>query len=893
MSKKVFQWANELGERPLDLVEKLKGIGLNVRNHMHSLTDEEMAKATTELGLGAAPETAKTTKKKKVVKKKTAKKKVVKKVFKKAAVADESTETLEAKQETQAEETATETSSKKVVRRKVVRRKSSSDKPSGEEAVSANSESADEAPVKDVLARDHGLKKLEVVSAPEVVAAPTAVEESSQEIDKKKEIFKEKMHTFTPVFVPENKKEEQQTKTSAKKEFDINDQVADDESKGEKAGKKKLGGLAAMMSKPKTSNKSRDLTEMRAQEEMKSYGSGMLGGYYVPAKKKKLYSGPSKETMITEVKGAKRVVQVHGGATALDLAKKLSITFEEMKNKSLELNLLLRGDDFLGMSLCTELSALWDYRVEDREFNENEIIGTEVKAEDSLPLRDPIITVMGHVDHGKTTLLDHIRSAKVADGEAGGITQHIGAYSVKVKGSNITFLDTPGHAAFANMRQRGADITDIVILVVAADDGVMPQTKESIKFCQRANKPLIVAVNKMDKEGANPDRIKQELTEFEITPEEWGGDTQFVPISALRGEGIDELLEAVQLQSEMMELKADAKGKAEGVIIESRVETGRGPVATVLVQKGTLKKGDSIVVGESFGRARSMMSYSGEDVKAVGPSIPVQILGLSDAPSPGDTLNVVKNEREAKKIVANREAKRKEIEATSRASVNSLEDFFADVVAGEKKELSLIVRSDVQGSYEAIKNALESLGNDEVGVKVIAGGVGAITDNDVLLAESTKGYILGFNMRPVTSARRLSEQKGVEVKTYSIIYELIDDIKAALEGMLEPERVEVYLGRAEVKDTFSVPKIGTIAGSEVIDGKIKKGCCIRLLREGKILFDGNMSSLKRFKDDVKEVVTGLECGIGLENFNDIKINDLFEAYFFEEKKRTLETELTL
>jgi translation initiation factor IF-2 len=589
------------------------------------------------------------------------------------------------------------------------------------------------------------------------------------------------------------------------------------------------------------------------------------------------------------VKDSKRVVYIHGGTTVGELAQKLSQKFDSLADKCLELNLLVDAEDFVGFALAEEIAALYRYRVEDKAFNEDEVLSgdSDEEKKDNAPTRNPIVTVMGHVDHGKTTLLDYIRRAKVADGEAGGITQHIGAYSVSVKDSTITFLDTPGHAAFANMRERGASVTDVVILVVAADDGVMPQTKESVRFIQNAGVPLVVAINKMDREGANPDRVKQELMEFGISPEEWGGDTQFVPVSALKGEGIDELLEAVKLQADIMELKANPKGKAEGVVIESQLETGRGPVCTVIVQKGTLKKGDSMVVGECYGRARSLIDTTGKTIQSAGPSTPVQILGLNETPTPGDTFNIVKNEREAKKVVENRVHEKKQMELASKKKL-SLEAFFAtESKDGEKKVLKLLVRSDVQGSFEAIKNSVESLGNDEVAVEVIGGGVGAITDSDVLLTESVMGYIVGFNMRPVTSARKLAEVKGVDIKTYSIIYELIDDMKLALEGMLDPEKVEKYIGRAQVKDTFNVPKVGTIAGSSVIDGKIERGCNIRLLRSGKIVFDGKMSSLKRFKDDVKEVKNGFECGIGLDGYNDVKVDDIFEAYIMEEKKRKL------
>jgi translation initiation factor IF-2 len=637
----------------------------------------------------------------------------------------------------------------------------------------------------------------------------------------------------------------------------------------------------------KSQGRAQDLTQIRAEEEMKLASVVVGRTVYTPAKRKKVYTGATKQTEITEVKESKRVVNLHDGATAEELAGKLSQKFEVFANNALKLNLLVKKDDYLGIGLATQLAAQYNYRVENVAFKEDTILKKEEKPVSDLPLRNPIITIMGHVDHGKTTLLDYIRKAKVAAGEAGGITQHIGAYSVDVKGTKLTFLDTPGHAAFGAMRQRGANVTDLVILVVAADDGVMPQTKESIRFCKNAGVNVIVAVNKMDKEGANPEKIKQELMEFELTPEEWGGDTQYVPISALQGDGIDDLLEAVQLQTEMMELRSDPKGRAAGVVIESKVEQGRGPLATILVQSGTLKKGDSVVVGETWGRARSLMDSTGKMLKEAGPSVPVQVLGLNEAPSPGDIMAVAKNDKEAKKVVANRVDERKALELASSKKVKSLEDFFADVSSGEKKILKLLVRSDVQGSFEAIKNSIESLGNDEVGVQVIGGGVGAITDNDVEMAASSEGYIIGFNMRPMTTARRLAEQKGIDIKTYSIIYELINDIKLALEGMLEPEFTEKFIGRAQVKDTFNIPKIGLIAGSSVIDGKIERGCNIRLLRDGKIVFDGKLSSLKRFKDDVKEVKNGLECGIALEGFNDVKVDDLFEAYILEKKERKL------
>lgn len=898
MPRKIFDLAKELDMKPLDLVEDLKAKGYAVRNHMTSLEDADVEKILADFNAKAEEEAAakKTTKKKtkkKVTKKKatkasadgTSKKKVAKK--KKATVirrksGDE--DALEAsEQEALAVDSAEETteSTTKVIKKtkkKVVKKTAESSSESLGDLLGTNDDKED---------TSGGLR---VVSKPEEKVAAEDASTDEPQTAEEKELYKEKVHKFTPVFIPE--------KVETKEEDPVHSDSSDDsEDKKKDDGKKRLGGLASMMSGKKSAvSKSQTLQQQRADSELKSYAalSGSGRPIYTQVKKKRTYSGPSKSTEITEVKDSKRVVKIHDVVTGQDLARKLKVKLKELVDQCLDLNLLIKGEDYIGLQLAAEISALYGYRVENVAFDEDKVIGTKQLSDEEkekLPLRTPIVTIMGHVDHGKTTLLDYIRNAKVADGEAGGITQHIGAYSVKTNnGRQLTFLDTPGHAAFGAMRQRGADITDIVILVVAADDGVMPQTKESVKFIKNADVPMIVAINKMDKDDANPDRVKQELTEFHITPEEWGGDTLMVPISALKGDGVDDLLDNVALQAEMLELRASDKGSAEGVVIESKIEAGRGPVATILVQKGTLKKGDSIVVGETYGRARSLTDHTGKILKNAGPSTPVQILGLDQAPSPGDTMNVVKNEREAKKIAENRLDDRKKVESSVAPKTVSLEDFFAtaaDEVTG-KKTLNLIVRSDVQGSYEAIKTSLEALSNQEVEVKMIGGGVGPVSDSDVTLAETSEAIICGFNMRPSTSARRLAETKGIEVRTYSIIYELINDVTDAIEGMLDPERVEKYIGRAEVKDTFSVPKVGTIAGSVVVDGAIKVGCQVRLLRNGRIVFDGTMSSLKRFKDDVKEVKSGYECGVGLEGYNDVKVGDLFEAYIMEEKKRSLE-----
>lgn len=875
MSKKVYELASELGMGALDLVEELKTLGLTVRNHMSALTDEELSRAQEHFLQKDKKKLEEDSKKKKTIKKK-------------APAVEKATKTVEAVKKA----APVTTPVAPVV---------GEERPVVPEVVSAAATEEDPSKKKITVKRKVAvLKKKSDASEADVVESFVEVprEEdgevksssiSSAGTSSNKEYFKEELHSFTPVFIPKKdpaapaKEGEEKTAATSSGTKEVEEEGASD-------SKKRLGGLAKMVAKPKAAAKVRDLTQFRADEEMKSYNLLLGKVIYTAPKKKKMYSGPSRETEITEVKEAKRVVTIHNYCKALDLANKLSVKFQDFADQALEMNLLVKEGDILGLKLANQLAGLFKYRVENRAFDESKVLSApapEKGVSEQTP-RNPIVTIMGHVDHGKTTLLDYIRKAKVAEGEAGGITQHIGAYSVNVGKATLTFLDTPGHAAFSSMRERGAKVTDIVVLVVAADDGVMPQTRESILFCQTNKVPIIVAMNKMDRPGANPEKIKQALMEFSITPEEWGGETQFVEISALKGTNVDKLLESISLQAEMMELKANAKGPAKGVVIESKIEVGRGPVCTILVQQGTLEKGDAIVVGETWGRARSLMDFSGKMLTSAGPSTPVQVLGVEFPPNPGDILNGVKNEREAKNIIENRIQERKNITMASKKKM-SLEDFFGSAQNdGEKKMLRLVVRSDVHGSFEAIKRAVETLGNAEVGVEVIGGGVGAITDSDVQLAESTKGYIIGFNMRPVTTARRLAEEKGVDIKNYSIIYELINEVKLALEGMLTPENIEVFLGRAEVRDVFNIPKVGVIAGSAVIDGKIQRGCHIRLLRDGKIVFDGKMASLKRFKDDVREVGNGMECGITLENFNDVKVADIFEAYNLEERRRKLE-----
>lgn len=507
---------------------------------------------------------------------------------------------------------------------------------------------------------------------------------------------------------------------------------------------------------------------------------------------------------------------------------------------------------------------------------------TTVEDESKLVTRAPVVTVMGHVDHGKTSLLDKIRSASVAGGEAGGITQSIGAYTVTAKGKQITFIDTPGHAAFTAMRARGAQVTDIVILVVAADDGIMPQTVEAINHAKAANVPIVVAMNKMDKYEVNPDRVKQELVEHELVPEEWGGDTMLIPVSAKTGMGIDDLLDAVNLVAEMQELKADPERSAKGTIIEAKLDKGKGPVASIIVQTGTLKTGDNIISGTTMGRVRAMFDDKGRAVKTAGPSMAVSILGLEDVPNAGDSIMVV-DQALMKQVQEERKNKQRESMIKEQSRV-SLDDIFAQVEEGKMKNLNLIVKGDVQGSVEAVKQSLEKLSNEEVRVKVIHSAAGAINEGDVMLADSANAIIIGFNVRPDTKAKKLAETSKVDVRSYRIIYELIEDMEAALKGMLAPKLKEVLTGKCEVRQTFNITGVGTIAGCYVIDGKIVRGGKLRIYREDIMICEGGVKQLKRFKDDVKEVNYGYECGCAIDGFNEIRVGDIIECYVTEEIK---------
>ncbi len=589
-----------------------------------------------------------------------------------------------------------------------------------------------------------------------------------------------------------------------------------------------------------------------------------------------------------EMKAIKKRIKVFDTITVGDLAGRMRVKASEVIAKLMGLGVMATMNQSVDVETAMLIASDFGYEVEQGVTEEIGIrmLDEEQTGGERKP-RPPVVTVMGHVDHGKTSILDAIRKTDVADGEAGGITQHIGAYHVKSAAGDVTFVDTPGHAAFTEMRARGAQVTDLVVLVVAADDGVMDQTREAIRHSQAADVPIIVCVNKIDKDNADPDRVKRELAELDLAPEEWGGQTIYCETSAKKNIGIDDLLENIQLMAEILELKADPERKAKGRVVEAKLDKGRGSVATVMVQEGTLRVGDYFVVGQHSGKVRAMSDYRGRKIEKAGPSFPVEVQGMSGVPSAGDEFIVVTDEKMAKSVSAARALKARETELGANSKI-SLDKLFEQMNEGDVKELRMVLRADVQGTLEAFAKAAEELSTDEIKVKVLHEGTGTITESDILLASASEAIIIGFNVRPTVKVKELAAKENIDVRAYDVIYHALDDIKKAMTGMLEPTFEENVIGTAEVRDTFSVPKVGVIAGSFVSDGKIIRNARVRIVRDGVVIYTGKISSLKRFKDDAKEVLAGFECGIGVENYNDIKVGDNLEAFILEEVEATLE-----
>ncbi len=650
-----------------------------------------------------------------------------------------------------------------------------------------------------------------------------------------------------------------------------------DNKKKDKFSENAAGGLTAREKELEGQLASFSATEFRKREMV-----------FQPKKKKGMLARESKRTEITKAKASKRVVKVNNTIKVSDLAQEMGLKAAQLTKTLMTQGVMATMNTQLDFDTVSLIVTEFGFEAQnifqsDEQLVESGVFGNLDAAQITRP---PVVTVMGHVDHGKTSLLDAIRKANVAAGEAGGITQHIGAYQVTTEhGHLVTFLDTPGHEAFTAMRARGANATDIVIVVVAADDGVMPQTAEAVNHAKAAGVPIIIAVNKIDKPGATPDKIKQQMTEFEIVPEEWGGNTIFCNVSAHTKEGIPEMLEQIYALAEMEELTANPERSATGVVIESRMDKGKGAVATLLVQDGTLRVGQSVVVGTIAGKVRSLTNDKGERVKEAGPSVPVEIQGLPETPQAGDRFDVAEDEQAANELAKTR--KDRALAAKGGGEKLTLEQIFSKMKQGDLKELPIVLKTDVAGSVEAIKGMFEKIGTSEVKIKLVHSAVGGINESDVLLASTAKGLIVGFNVRPDSGAQAMAKRENIEIKTYSIVYEMMDELKKAMSGLLSPDIVEKQLGRAEVRNTFSVPKIGMIAGCAVVDGKITRQSQVRLVRDGKIIYTGKLSSLKRFKDDAKEVASGYECGIGIENYNDLKVGDVIEAFNTESISREL------
>jgi len=666
--------------------------------------------------------------------------------------------------------------------------------------------------------------------------------------------------------------------------------VKDDAARGDK-GKKKAKRVVAVQADDDDQNKkgAKGLKKGKGRIEFTPDGDVE---FMRPRKGKKKKDGSKKELLapqVAETKAIKKRIKVVATISVGDLAKRMGVKASEVIAALMRLGVLATLNQALDVDTAALVAADFGYEVEQAMTEElvvEALQEQEVEMGGVAQLRSPVVTVMGHVDHGKTSILDAIRKTDVAAGEAGGITQHIGAYHVQAPSGDLTFVDTPGHAAFTEMRSRGAKVTDIVVLVVAADDGVMDQTKEAIAHSKAADVPIVVAINKIDKDNADPDRVKRELSDFGLIPEEWGGTTIYCQTSAKKGIGIEELLESIQLQAEILELRADPSRKAKGTVIEAQLHKGRGPVATVLVQDGTLRPGDHFVAGMYSGKVRMLTNERGEQVQEAGPSIPVEVQGLSGVPQAGDEFVVLTDEKMTKSVSSSRQLKAREIELASASKV-SLDNLFEKMAEQDVKELRVILRADVQGTLQAFGQAAESLSTKVIRVRSLHEGTGSITENDIHLAAASDAVIIGFNVRPTVKVKELADREGVDIRSYDVIYHALEDIEKAMKGMLEPTFEERVIGTADVRETFQVPKIGTIAGCSVIAGKIERNAKVRVLREGVVVYTGKISSLRRFKDDVKEVLTGFECGIGVEHFNDLKIGDNLEAFVLDEVEGVL------
>ncbi len=906
MSKvRIYDLAKEMGVTPKELTKRIQELGFDVKSHSSTLSEEDAERVRRELknwsqkensseekpapkrpvvivrrrGAEGEPATEKQETPKKPEKKLKIKL-VIKKPVAKPAEKVEAEKSLEAEKPLEAEKTPVEKKPPEAPEMKESLPRE--EKPKIEEAVPKLEKSPEEK--EEVKPRGPKVVARTVGVAKQVVEPSKKTERPSRSLKGRRVVTefekRPKPEAQAPRAVEPERKPEPEKKKKKKKR-----QVVELDEFHKKAAKKKA-------SRPRR-EREEILEELELMEELEKPTEELLEAV---SEEVQPFEGSDEEKKVVEKKEPERPgtlpkkekkIKVYESIQVGELAKAMGVKAADVIRKFMELGTMVTINQSIDPETAAIVAAEFGYEVEQAAIEEEQLLEYTPPSPEELKPRPPVVTVMGHVDHGKTTLLDAIRETDVVSREAGGITQHIGAYKVKLKdGQEITFIDTPGHEAFTHMRARGAQVTDIVILVVAADDGVMDQTKEAIDHARAAGVPIVVAINKIDKPDANPERVKSELAELGLVPEDWGGDTLYAEISAKKKIGIEDLLELVLLQAEMLELKAAPKRPARGRIIESRLDKGRGPVATVIIQEGTLKEGDPFVAGTTYGRVRAMLDERGKRLKEAGPATPVEVLGFHEVPQAGDDFIVMPDEQKARKVAEYRARKQREAEMAREAKM-SLEKLFEKLKEGEIKELKVVLKADVQGTLEALKDSLNKLSTDEVRVNIIRSGIGAITESDIMLASASDAIVIGFNVRPTSKAKELAEQEKVEVRFYDVIYKLIEDVKAAMSGLLEPEYEEQVVGVAEVRATFKVPKVGVVAGCYVKEGKLERGAKVRLLRDNVVIYTGKIASLKRFKEDVKEVVAGYECGVGLENFQDIKVGDIIEAFEVVEIKREL------
>jgi translation initiation factor IF-2 len=873
MSKKrVYELAKEMGIENKELISHLEKLGIAVKSHSSTLEDSDVQRIQQELFSSEPRKTVEERIKPTVIRRR-----IVRQPFKEEII------------EVVAEKT--ETALPEVPERKVKR----------EESVSQEitQEVLKEEPVASQRPEERQYLKIETEEekkeAPHAVPPParkTAKEEmpsAPKFIPKKEEapLVDRKQGQQIPEIKEVKKELPQKPESSIIKKIEPPRMGVEEKPKLEEADKfKKKGNLPVeVMMEEQAPRKKPFIKKILDKKESRFIETAEEGERLSRWRSEKKTALKMKKTLITIPKAIKRRIKVGEAITIAELAKKMAIKANEVITKLIGLGLMVNINQSIDFDTATLIASDFGYQVEFAGLEYDEAIPKIDSSTQKLQSRAPVVTIMGHVDHGKTSLLDAIRQTNVIEGEAGGITQAIGAYHVHIKDRDIVFLDTPGHEAFTAMRARGAKVTDIVVLVVAADDGVMGQTVEAINHARVAGVPIIVAINKIDKPGADPGRIKQSLTEYNLVPEEWGGETIFCEVSAKKKLGIESLLEMILLQADMMELKADHNQPAQGVIIEAKLDRGRGPVATVLIQEGTLREGDTFVSKTEFGRVRALINDQGARIKDAGPSMPVEVIGFSGVPQVGSQFICVEDEKKAKSIGEYWIRKEREREFSAFSKI-TLEQLYQKIKEGFK-DFNVIIKGDVQGSIEALTEALSKLSTPDVKLKIIHSSTGAISETDVMLASASNAIIIGFNVRPDSRVMEVAEKEGVEIKLYDVIYNVISDIKAAMEGLLEPVFIEVVQGRAEVRDLFKIPKVGTIAGCYIMDGKIARNANLKLVRDGIVIYDGKISSLKRFKDDIKEVNAGFECGIGIENFNDLRVGDVMEAYLREKESKKL------